>query len=380
MLLFSPSRDRRSHKKGKVPSNGRLNKDMAEVVKDRYFVQSNRLSFPEGVSNPSHFVFTVLPEEGLYKGASFEFEFRIPRKYPFTAPQVRCTTRVLNPRIDIRGDVWLPMLRKEWKPIFGINQILFGLQLLFLEPDFSDMVDDWDQLLRMAIPNYGSLSRRDRASCVHNIARVTLAGGYFLGMFWEENHVFSKKSMACNKKRTRDRMCEGREEERNNNSSAFPSSFFTSGACPSSSNDAFSSTSRLGVLDDGEYFDPQQQEDPCVHTRKFRCDHDEHSQELQWPTSAQQQHKDAFSTPGTGYGQFSSRISEQSTPNIACHLSGFEQQAPSYSLQEGPQGHGMDTGPELQVSERIKTSLFQSIFNDENSNPNNQMQMQMSQD
>ena len=59
----------------------------------------------------------------------------IPVQYPFQPPKVRCLTKVLHPNINWRtGQVYLHLLKQDWKPVLSINSVIFSLQLLFLEP------------------------------------------------------------------------------------------------------------------------------------------------------------------------------------------------------------------------------------------------------
>ena len=52
--------------------------------------------------------------------------------------QVKCTTKVYHPNIDLEGNVCLNILREDWKPVLTINSIVYGLQFLFLEPNPED--------------------------------------------------------------------------------------------------------------------------------------------------------------------------------------------------------------------------------------------------
>lgn len=73
---------------------------------------------------------------GIYQQGAFSFNLEIPSNYPFQAPSVTCITRVWHPNIDLStGKVLLPILEKDWRPVLSINTVVFGLQLLFLEPN-----------------------------------------------------------------------------------------------------------------------------------------------------------------------------------------------------------------------------------------------------
>uniref|UniRef100_A0A061S7N2 Nedd8-conjugating enzyme ubc12-like n=1 Tax=Tetraselmis sp. GSL018 TaxID=582737 RepID=A0A061S7N2_9CHLO len=69
----------------------RLQKDMSELN------LSNNMSihFPDGKDKIMNFVVIISPDEGFYRGGSFEFSFSIPSSYPHEAPKVKCKTKVL---------------------------------------------------------------------------------------------------------------------------------------------------------------------------------------------------------------------------------------------------------------------------------------------
>ena len=46
--------------------------------------------------------------------------------------------QVYHPNIDLEGNVCLNILREDWKPVLSINSIIYGLQYLFLDPNYDD--------------------------------------------------------------------------------------------------------------------------------------------------------------------------------------------------------------------------------------------------
>ncbi|GAD97442.1 ubiquitin-conjugating enzyme E2, putative [Paecilomyces variotii No. 5] len=96
-----------------------------------------KLSFP----NPDdilNFTLTIEPDEGMYKGGSFHFNFTINQNFPHDPPKVKCTQKIYHPNIDLEGNVCLNILREDWKPVLNLNAVIVGLQFLFLEPNASD--------------------------------------------------------------------------------------------------------------------------------------------------------------------------------------------------------------------------------------------------
>jgi len=92
---------------------------------------SMKLSFPEK-SNIMNFELVIQPEEGYWARGRFKFTVNILPSYPHDPPKVHCDTKIYHPNIDLKGNVCLNILRREWKPVLTLNHVLYGLQLLFL--------------------------------------------------------------------------------------------------------------------------------------------------------------------------------------------------------------------------------------------------------
>jgi len=106
---------------------------------------------PDDILN---FKLTIDPDEGMYKGGRFDFDFKINQNFPHDPPKVKCTQKIYHPNIDLEGNVCLNILREDWKPVLNLNAVVVGLQVspgskremetanemqfLFLEPNASD--------------------------------------------------------------------------------------------------------------------------------------------------------------------------------------------------------------------------------------------------
>jgi ubiquitin-conjugating enzyme E2 M len=90
---------------------------------------------PDDILN---FELTIDPDEGMYKGGRFRFDFKINQNFPHDPPKVKCTQKIYHPNIDLEGNVCLNILREDWKPVLNLNAVVVGLQFLFLEPNASD--------------------------------------------------------------------------------------------------------------------------------------------------------------------------------------------------------------------------------------------------
>uniref|UniRef100_H3G6E1 UBC core domain-containing protein n=1 Tax=Phytophthora ramorum TaxID=164328 RepID=H3G6E1_PHYRM len=96
------------------------------------------ISFPEE-NDMTKFIVKVAVDTGLWKGASYDFSFKIPpQMYPHDPPKVQCLTKIYHPNIDLDGNVCLNILREDWKPVLDINSVIYGLIYLFYEPNPDD--------------------------------------------------------------------------------------------------------------------------------------------------------------------------------------------------------------------------------------------------
>ncbi|BAT05176.1 Os08g0374100, partial [Oryza sativa Japonica Group] len=120
--------------KKQSPGELRLHKDIAELN----LPKSTRISFPNGKDDLMNFEVTIRPDEGYYVGGKFIFTFQVPPAYPHEPPKVKCKTKVYHPNIDLEGNVCLNILREDWKPVLNVNTIVYGLNLLFSQPNDED--------------------------------------------------------------------------------------------------------------------------------------------------------------------------------------------------------------------------------------------------
>ena len=145
----------------------RLQKDLIEISYHRLSGNCDiRISF---FNSKTEFEVLISPQEGYYRYGYFLFLFKIPPSYPFQPPEVRCLTKIFHPNIDSKmGEVFLNMLKQDWKPILTINMIIFGLQLLLFFPSFH------------------STFLHSGFSFEHAV-RLSMAGGFHFGEYWNPN-------------------------------------------------------------------------------------------------------------------------------------------------------------------------------------------------
>src|SRR5438105_3711057 len=82
---------------------------------------------PDDILN---FTLTIEPDEGMYKGGTFNFTFN--QNFPHDPPKVKCTQKIYHPNIDLEGNVCLNILREDWKPVLNLNAVIVGLQVCSL--------------------------------------------------------------------------------------------------------------------------------------------------------------------------------------------------------------------------------------------------------
>jgi ubiquitin-conjugating enzyme E2 M len=89
---------------------------------------------PDDILN---FKLTIDPDEGMYKGGRFYFDFKINQNFPHDPPKVKCTQKIYHPNIDLEGNVCLNILREDWKPVLNLNAVVVGLQACHTEGDYA---------------------------------------------------------------------------------------------------------------------------------------------------------------------------------------------------------------------------------------------------
>uniref|UniRef100_A0A061SAD8 Ubiquitin-conjugating enzyme E2 M n=1 Tax=Tetraselmis sp. GSL018 TaxID=582737 RepID=A0A061SAD8_9CHLO len=148
----------------------RLQKDMSELN------LSNNMSihFPDGKDKIMNFVVIISPDEGFYRGGSFEFSFSIPSSYPHEAPKVKCKTKVFHPNIDLEGNICLNILREDWKPVLNINSVIYGLNFLFLDPNPEDPLNK----------EAAEMFQNNPRSFESMVAKSIMRGAYINGNFF----------------------------------------------------------------------------------------------------------------------------------------------------------------------------------------------------
>ena len=121
--------------KKKSPGEIRLTKEMMELDLPAHA----RVVTPDENNIMKFELYVDLTREDcLWKGAKYKFTVTVPPNYSHEAPKCHCETTIYHPNIDLDGNVCLNILRKDWKPVLGINAVILGLLFLFIEPNPND--------------------------------------------------------------------------------------------------------------------------------------------------------------------------------------------------------------------------------------------------
>eukprot|EP00998_Keelungia_sp_KM082_P006213 NODE_2475_length_1056_cov_861.047363_g2457_i0.p1 GENE.NODE_2475_length_1056_cov_861.047363_g2457_i0~~NODE_2475_length_1056_cov_861.047363_g2457_i0.p1 ORF type:complete len:175 (-),score=25.85 NODE_2475_length_1056_cov_861.047363_g2457_i0:46-570(-) len=140
----------------------RLQKDMSELDLNGSTVTIKL----ENKENLRELDVVLRPAEGFYKGGTFDFHITVPPQYPHDPPKAICKTPVYHPNIDQEGKVCLNILRADWKPVLTMKAVLYGLELLFIEPNPDDPLNK----------EAAKVLREDRSQFQRQVSRVMRQG------------------------------------------------------------------------------------------------------------------------------------------------------------------------------------------------------------
>ncbi|KAK6513384.1 NEDD8-conjugating protein ubc12 [Arthrobotrys megalospora] len=159
-----------SGKKKVTAAQLRVQKDLGELS----LPSTMKTHFPDP-DDILNFTLTIEPDEGMYKGGIFNFDFTINQNFPHEPPKVLCKQKIYHPNIDLEGKVCLNILREDWKPVLNLNAVIVGLQYLFLEPNASDPLNK--EAAEDLKTNRDNFKRNVRSS---------MAGGYVKNIVYDK--------------------------------------------------------------------------------------------------------------------------------------------------------------------------------------------------
>ena len=88
--------------------------------------------------------FMIEPNDGLWKGGSWNFKVVFPENYPHCPPQVMCESDdLLHPHINAScGEICFNLLNSEWSSECRIVDIIMGMLFLFYQVDWDDALTE----------------------------------------------------------------------------------------------------------------------------------------------------------------------------------------------------------------------------------------------
>lgn len=88
---------------------------------------------------------TYSPPDGIWVGGTFHFSVRFSDEYPHVPPKVFYLGphRMWHPNIEGEAEkqewgVCISILRADWTPVLGLRDVVFGIEMLFFEPNIDD--------------------------------------------------------------------------------------------------------------------------------------------------------------------------------------------------------------------------------------------------
>lgn len=76
------------------------------------------------------------PDDSPYEGYYFKILMEIPVSYPISPMHAKFVTKVFHPNVNMdSGEICIDILKKEWTPAWGIQNVCHAIRSLLGKPD-----------------------------------------------------------------------------------------------------------------------------------------------------------------------------------------------------------------------------------------------------
>jgi ubiquitin-protein ligase len=153
-----------------MATNQRINNEIKNINK---FVSDNETSMfilddPTDLYNLSGSIYG--PVDTPYHGYMFNISIKIPKEYPFKSPDIKFTTPILHPNIDMSGRICLDTLQDKWTPANTICATLISINSLLSDPNPSSPLNA--EIAKKFTNNKADYKKTIKDHCKKNAIKV----------------------------------------------------------------------------------------------------------------------------------------------------------------------------------------------------------------
>eukprot|EP01026_Neomeris_dumetosa_P051615 TRINITY_DN45431_c0_g1_i1.p2 TRINITY_DN45431_c0_g1~~TRINITY_DN45431_c0_g1_i1.p2 ORF type:complete len:264 (-),score=29.53 TRINITY_DN45431_c0_g1_i1:858-1628(-) len=98
------------------------------------------------------------PENTPYEGGEFKVRLYLPPEYPQLPPKGVFLTRIFHPNVAPNGEICVNVLKREWKPDYGLNRIFQVVRCLLIEPNPESALNE--EAGRLIMENFDEYKRQ----------------------------------------------------------------------------------------------------------------------------------------------------------------------------------------------------------------------------
>eukprot|EP01023_Acetabularia_acetabulum_P058728 TRINITY_DN6976_c0_g1_i3.p1 TRINITY_DN6976_c0_g1~~TRINITY_DN6976_c0_g1_i3.p1 ORF type:complete len:288 (+),score=41.77 TRINITY_DN6976_c0_g1_i3:54-917(+) len=98
------------------------------------------------------------PENTPYEGGEFRVRLFLPAEYPAQPPKAVFLTRIFHPNVATNGDICVNVLKREWKPDYGLRNVFQVIRCLLIEPNPESALNE--EAGRLIMENFDDYRRQ----------------------------------------------------------------------------------------------------------------------------------------------------------------------------------------------------------------------------